>query len=93
MNPVLMTALLLAAGGFFTFTMLRRLVPMWALRRENRLDQPAVRTMDTAATVLWLLGLTEQSDWIGEAVIRAYEPSPVRVAASIEYEKTEKAPK
>jgi hypothetical protein len=47
--------------------------------------------MDTAATVLWLLGLTEQSDWVGEAVIRAYEPSRVRVAA-VEHENTEKAP-
>ena len=60
--------------------------------RQGVLDQPTVRTMDTAATVLWLLGLTKQSDWVGEAVIRAYEPSPVRVAASIEYEKTAKAP-
>jgi hypothetical protein len=48
--------------------------------------------MDTAATVLWLLGLTKQSDWVGEAVIRAYEPSLGRAAASIEYEETDKAP-
>ena len=45
--------------------------------------------MDTAATVLWLLGLTEQSDWVGEAVIGAYEPSPVRVAASAELRLTD----
>ena len=60
--------------------------------RQGVLDESTVRTMDTAATVLWLLGLTEQSDWVGEAVISAYEPSPVRVAASTEYEKTDKAP-
>jgi arylsulfatase A-like enzyme len=60
--------------------------------RQGVLDQPTVRTMDTAATVLWVLGLTEQSDWVGEAVIRAYEPSPVRVAVAVEHEKTEKAP-
>src|SRR5687768_17561031 len=52
--------------------------------RQGVLDQSTVRTMDTAATVLWLLGLTEQSDWVGEAVIGAYEPSPVRVAVSTE---------
>ena len=40
--------------------------------------------MDTAATVLWLLGLTEQSDWVGEAVIRAFEPGPVQVADTVE---------
>ena len=33
----------------------------------------AVRTMDTAATVLWLLGVPEQHDWAGAAVTRAYE--------------------
>ena len=59
--------------------------------RQSVLDQPAVRTMDTAATVLWLLGLTEQSDWVGEAVIRAYNPGPVRVAAGVESEEIERA--
>ena len=52
--------------------------------RQGVLDQSTVRTMDTAATVLWLLGLTEQSDWVGEAVIRAFEPVPVRVADTVE---------
>src|SRR5688572_15304211 len=61
--------------------------------RQGVLDQSTVRTMDTAATVLWVLGLTEQSDWAGEAVIRAYEPSSMPVAAKVEVsEKTEKAP-
>ena len=36
--------------------------------------QPSViRTMDTASTVLWLLGLTAPDDWDGHAVIDAYE--------------------
>jgi predicted AlkP superfamily pyrophosphatase or phosphodiesterase len=37
-----------------------------------------VRTMDTAATVLWLLGVADQSDWIGQAVVDAYEARPGR---------------
>lgn len=36
------------------------------------LDPPTVRTMDTAATVLWLLGIAEPADWAGNAVIRAF---------------------
>lgn len=52
--------------------------------RQGVLDESTVRTMDTAATVLWLLGLTKQSDWAGEAVIPAYEPAPVQVADRVE---------
>jgi predicted AlkP superfamily pyrophosphatase or phosphodiesterase len=37
------------------------------------LTQPAVRTMDTAATVLWLLAVSEPSDWAGQPVLDAYE--------------------
>ena len=48
--------------------------------RQSVLEPPTVRTMDTAATVLWLLGLDEQSDWTGEAVSRAYDPVPVLIA-------------
>ncbi len=44
--------------------------------RQGVLDQSTVRTMDTAATVLWLLGVAEQRDWAGGTVIRAYEPRP-----------------
>src|SRR5512138_3028582 len=43
MNPVLTALLLLAAGAFFAFTMLRRAVPLLALRREDRLDHPGER--------------------------------------------------
>jgi hypothetical protein len=29
--------------------------------------------MDTASTVLWVLGLTAPADWAGNAVIQAYD--------------------
>jgi hypothetical protein len=38
----------------------------------GELEQTTVRTMDTASTVLWLLGVPEPQDWAGEAVTRAY---------------------
>lgn len=40
--------------------------------RPGVLDEPAIQTMDTAATVLWLLGVPEQKDWVGDAVTAAY---------------------
>jgi Fe-S oxidoreductase len=43
MNPWLTAALLLVAGAFFSFTMVRRLVPLWALRRVERTDRPGER--------------------------------------------------
>lgn len=43
MNPWLTALLLLSAGGFFAFTMLRRLAPLWAFRRDDRLDHPGER--------------------------------------------------
>jgi len=46
------------------------------------LEQPSVRTMDTAATVVWLLGLQEPTDWAGEAVVAAFQPSAARVTAT-----------
>jgi arylsulfatase A-like enzyme len=49
----------------------------WGHRvKPGVLAESAVRTMDTASTVLWLLGLPEPTDWAGEAVIQAYESSP-----------------
>ena len=48
--------------------------------KQGVLDESTVRTMDTAATVLWLLGLTRQSDWVGAAVTPAYEQVPVQIA-------------
>ena len=43
MSPVATAILLLAAGGFFCFTMLRRVVPLFALRPDGRLDRPGER--------------------------------------------------
>jgi len=43
MNPWITALLLLSAGGFFAFTMLRRLAPLWAFRKDDRLDQPGER--------------------------------------------------
>jgi arylsulfatase A-like enzyme len=37
------------------------------------LAQSDVRTMDTAATVLWLMGVAEPSDWAGQPVVEAYQ--------------------
>jgi predicted AlkP superfamily pyrophosphatase or phosphodiesterase len=33
-----------------------------------------VRTMDTAATALWMLGVATPSNWIGRVVVGAFEP-------------------
>jgi Fe-S oxidoreductase/nitrate reductase gamma subunit len=43
MNPWLTAVLLLAAGAFFAFTMVRRLVPLGALRRDDRTDRVGER--------------------------------------------------
>jgi predicted AlkP superfamily pyrophosphatase or phosphodiesterase len=42
--------------------------------QPGQLAQTTIRTMDTAATVLWLLGVPEPNDWAGEPVINAYAP-------------------
>ncbi len=39
MGPFLTAAMLVVAGAFFAFTMLRRVAPLFALRRVNRLDR------------------------------------------------------
>ena len=43
MSPAFTALLLVVAGLFFAFTMARRLVPLLALRREQRLDRPRER--------------------------------------------------
>jgi Fe-S oxidoreductase len=43
MNPPLTAALLAAAGAFFLFTMVRRFLPLAALRRDQRLDRIGAR--------------------------------------------------
>jgi arylsulfatase A-like enzyme len=37
-----------------------------------------IRTIDTAATVLWLLGLEVPADWAGRPVTRAFTTAPAR---------------
>ncbi|HEX7622110.1 MAG TPA: (Fe-S)-binding protein, partial [Anaeromyxobacteraceae bacterium] len=43
MSPLLTTLILLLAGAFFAWTMIRRVVPLLALRRVDRLDRPGER--------------------------------------------------
>ena len=43
MSPLLTALMLLVAGGIFAWTMVRRLVPLFALRRVERLDRPGER--------------------------------------------------
>jgi arylsulfatase A-like enzyme len=38
--------------------------------------QSPVRTMDTASTALWLLGVDEPSPWAGQPIISAFLPAP-----------------
>lgn len=40
-----------------------------------------VRTMDTASTVIWLLGLQEPTDWVGTPVVAAFDESLGRAPA------------
>lgn len=39
-----------------------------------------IRTMDTAATTLWLLGIAVPDDWEGRPVAEAFDPAPVALA-------------
>jgi arylsulfatase A-like enzyme len=41
--------------------------------RTGPIDPAIVRTMDTASTVLWLLGLEEPTDWAGTPVSTAFD--------------------
>lgn len=40
--------------------------------KQGELTDTSVRTMDTAATVLWLLAVDEPSAWTGRAVVEAF---------------------
>ena len=48
--------------------------------RQGMLTPATVRTMDTAATVLWLLAINEPADWAGRPVADAYAPLVTAVA-------------
>lgn len=43
--------------------------------RPGHLADSTIRTMDTAATVLWLLGLREPTEWVGAPVLEAFQPA------------------
>jgi len=47
--------------------------------------EPGIRTMDTAATALWLLGLREAPGAVGRAVASAFGPDPRVVAGLAEH--------
>ena len=44
--------------------------------KAGALAPTAVRTIDTASTVLWLLGVDEPADWAGSPVTGAFLPAP-----------------
>ena len=44
--------------------------------KPGLLPASTVRTMDTAATVLWLLAVDRPADWAGQPVIDAFTPAP-----------------
>lgn len=45
------------------------------------LDAAHIRTMDTAATAIWLLGITPPPDWAGRPVVEAYRSMPTALTA------------
>ena len=44
--------------------------------QTGELKGAAIRTMDTASTALWLLGVDEPADWMGTPVMGAFAPPP-----------------
>jgi arylsulfatase A-like enzyme len=48
--------------------------------RPGEITGIQVRTMDTASTTLWLLGIEEPSDWPGAPVLQAFTPPATREA-------------
>ncbi|HJR57815.1 MAG TPA: ectonucleotide pyrophosphatase/phosphodiesterase [Vicinamibacterales bacterium] len=44
--------------------------------KVGELESRTIRTMDTASTILWLLGVDEPTDWMGTPVIAAFAASP-----------------
>ena len=54
---------------------------IWGKGVQRGARLPAIRTMDTAATAMWMLGVTMPTDWVGKAVTSAFDS---RVLASAE---------
>jgi arylsulfatase A-like enzyme len=50
--------------------------------KAGRLEDAGIRTMDTASTVLWLLGVDAPGDWAGRPVLQAYDPRPAPAVAA-----------
>jgi arylsulfatase A-like enzyme len=50
--------------------------------KPGALQSDGIITMDTASTVLWLLGLTEPTDWAGAPLVQAFETTAVTNAGS-----------
>ena len=48
--------------------------------KPGLLEESSIRTMDTAATVLWLLGVARPADWVGQPVVDAFTDSAVVAA-------------
>src|SRR5512136_1975724 len=66
MNPWLTALLLVSAGGFFAFTMFRRLAPLGAFRREERLDRAGERLAGIVRFGLGQSRLTDRGEvWPG----------------------------
>lgn len=51
--------------------------------KPGALTSLSVRTIDTASTVLWILGVAEPTNWSGTPVIEAYRPITAATPGSI----------
>ena len=45
---------------------------VWGKGVQKGATLPTIRTMDTAATALWMLGISAPSDWVGKPVTSAF---------------------
>lgn len=50
--------------------------------KSGMIQASTVRTMDTAATVLWLLGVERPKDWAGQPLVDAYAPASLMSSPS-----------
>lgn len=53
---------------------------VWGKGVQPGAPLPAIRTMDTAATALWLLGVEAPADWVGRPVTTPFQPVTVAAA-------------
>jgi arylsulfatase A-like enzyme len=53
------------------------------VKPAGELTDVKVQTMDTASTVLWLLGLPEPTDWVGKPIVEAFQPQPATAGAAV----------